>query len=110
MAKRKIKKSIINMILDTYSTRPKEFEAIEGLKGDYYRSKVINGYQLGIELEEIEYLNAEGNGVGEIKETGRIVVHHSDSKGKRVASGVYMVATAMSDGSKGTVCKIAIIR
>jgi hypothetical protein len=27
-----------------------------------------------------------------------------------VASGVYMVATATNDGSKGTVCKIAIIR
>lgn len=33
----------------------------------------------------------------------------NDKNGKRVASGVYMVATAKSDGSKGTVCKIAII-
>lgn len=33
-----------------------------------------------------------------------------DLKGKMVASGIYMVETAMSDGSKGTVCKIAIIR
>ncbi len=33
-----------------------------------------------------------------------------DKNGKRVASGVYMVATATSDGNKGTVCKIAIIR
>ena len=33
-----------------------------------------------------------------------------DSGGKRVASGIYMVATAKSDGTKGTVCKIAIIR
>lgn len=32
-----------------------------------------------------------------------------DMKGKRVASGVYMVQTATSDGKKGTVCKIAII-
>ena len=32
-----------------------------------------------------------------------------DRKGKRVASGVYMVETAKSDGSKGTVCKIAVI-
>ena len=32
-----------------------------------------------------------------------------DLKGKRVASGVYMVQTAKSDGSKGTVCKISII-
>ena len=33
-----------------------------------------------------------------------------DKDGKRVASGVYMVQTAKSDGSKGTVCKIAIVR
>lgn len=33
----------------------------------------------------------------------------NDLKGKRVASGVYMVHTAKSDGSKGTVCKFAIV-
>jgi len=33
-----------------------------------------------------------------------------DLKGKMVASGIYMVETATSDGSNGTVCKIAIIR
>ena len=33
-----------------------------------------------------------------------------DESGKRVASGVYMVQTATSDGKKGTVCKIAIVR
>lgn len=33
-----------------------------------------------------------------------------DLKGKMVASGIYMLETATSDGSKGTVCKIAIIR
>ena len=32
-----------------------------------------------------------------------------DKKGKRVASGIYMVITATSDGKKGTVCKIAVI-
>lgn len=32
-----------------------------------------------------------------------------DQKGRRVASGVYMVITATSDGNKGTVCKIAVI-
>lgn len=32
-----------------------------------------------------------------------------DLKGKRVASGIYMVEAATEDGSKGTVCKIAII-
>lgn len=32
-----------------------------------------------------------------------------DRQGRRVASGVYMVITATSDGKKGTVCKIAVI-
>ena len=34
----------------------------------------------------------------------------TDLKGKRVVSGVYFVETATSSGSKGTVCKIAIVR
>lgn len=33
-----------------------------------------------------------------------------DQKGQKVASGIYMVETATSDGSKGTVCKIAIVK
>lgn len=33
----------------------------------------------------------------------------NDLSGRRVASGIYMVETAKSDGSKGTVCKIAIV-
>jgi hypothetical protein len=33
-----------------------------------------------------------------------------DKNGERVSSGIYMVITATSDGKKGTVCKIAIIR
>jgi len=33
-----------------------------------------------------------------------------DKQGTRVASGVYMVATATKDGNSGTVCKIAIVR
>ena len=32
-----------------------------------------------------------------------------DKKGRRVASGIYMVITATKDGEKGTVCKIAVI-
>lgn len=33
----------------------------------------------------------------------------TDLKGKRVASGVYMVETATENGDKGTVCKIAVV-
>lgn len=32
-----------------------------------------------------------------------------DGKGRRVASGVYMVETATSSGGKGTVCKVAVV-
>lgn len=50
-------------------------------------------------------LVAEGKSVG-----GSFTWDGCDSKGKRVVSGVYMVQTATSDGEKGTVCKIAIVR
>lgn len=33
-----------------------------------------------------------------------------DKEGRRVSSGIYMVATATKDGNKGTVCKIAVVR
>jgi hypothetical protein len=33
----------------------------------------------------------------------------NDRQGRRVASGIYFVITATSDGNQGTVCKIAII-
>ena len=33
----------------------------------------------------------------------------NDKNGHRVASGIYMVATATNDGKQGVVCKIAII-
>lgn len=51
------------------------------------------------------YLIAEGRSNG-----GLFTWDGKDKKGNRVASGVYMVATATSEGKKGTVCKIAIIR
>ncbi len=50
-------------------------------------------------------LVAEGRSTG-----GSFTWNGRDSSGRKVASGVYMVETAKSDGSKGTVCKIAIVR
>lgn len=47
---------------------------------------------------------AEGRSNG-----GMFTWNGCDKKGRRVASGIYMVITATSDGKKGTVCKIAII-
>lgn len=40
---------------------------------------------------------------------GSFVWDGNDLDGKRVASGIYMVQTATSNGDKGTVCKIAIV-
>lgn len=51
------------------------------------------------------HIVAEGTSTG-----GTFKWDGNDLDGNRVASGVYMVATATSDGSKGTVCKIAVIR
>lgn len=50
------------------------------------------------------FLVAEGRSNG-----GTFTWNGTDRNGNRVASGVYNVMTAKSDGSKGTVCKIAII-
>ena len=49
-------------------------------------------------------LIAEGRSNG-----GQFTWDGCDKNGRRVASGVYMVITATSEGKKGTVCKIAII-
>ena len=50
------------------------------------------------------YLIAEGRSNG-----GLFTWDGKDQKGRRVASGVYMVVTATNTGEKGTVCKIAVI-
>ena len=60
---------------------------------------------------DVKILAANGAIVNEGKSNGGTYVWDGcDKKGRRVASGVYMVATATKDGEKGTVCKIAIIR
>lgn len=51
------------------------------------------------------YLVAEGRSTG-----GTFTWDGRDRYGKRVASGVYNIVTAKSDGSKGTVCKVAVVR
>ena len=49
-------------------------------------------------------LIAEGRSNG-----GSFTWDGKDKNGDRVASGVYMVVAATSEGKKGTVCKIAVI-
>jgi ligand-binding sensor domain-containing protein len=59
---------------------------------------------------DIKILSQNGAIVHEGRSNGGSYVWDGcDKKGRRVASGVYMVATATSKGEKGTVCKIAIV-
>lgn len=60
---------------------------------------------------DVKILSANGALVAEGRSNGGTFTWDgNDQKGRKVASGVYMVVTATSDGNKGTVCKIAIIR
>lgn len=59
---------------------------------------------------DVKIVTTNGTLVNQGKSTGGSYRWNGcDLKGKRVASGIYMVETATEDGSKGTVCKIAII-
>ena len=60
---------------------------------------------------DIKILASNGALVAEGRSNGGTFTWNGcDKNGDPVASGVYMVATAKADGSKGTVCKIAIVR
>ncbi|MDE7085328.1 MAG: Por secretion system protein, partial [Prevotella sp.] len=60
---------------------------------------------------DVKICNASGTLIAEGHSNGGTFTWDGcDKNGNQVASGVYMVLTAKSDGSKGTVCKIAIIR
>ena len=60
---------------------------------------------------DVKICTSNGVLVNEGRSTGGSYTWNGcDKDGKRVASGIYMVQTAKSDGSKGTVCKIAIVR
>ena len=60
---------------------------------------------------DVKILTSNGKLVAQGRSNGGTFTWNGcDTKGNRVASGVYMVATATSTGEKGVVCKIAIIR
>ena len=82
-----------------------------------YPNPVESGYTgnitiTGLSLNaDVKILTSNGAIVNEGHSNGGTYVWDGcDQKGRRVASGIYMVATAKSKGEKGTVCKIAIIR
>lgn len=59
---------------------------------------------------DVKILTSSGALVNEGRSNGGIYTWDGcDKKGRRVASGVYMVVTATNTGGKGTVCKIAVI-
>jgi hypothetical protein len=60
---------------------------------------------------DVKILSSSGKLIAEGRSSGGSFTWDGcDKDGKRVASGVYFVAAAKEDGTKGTVCKIAIIK
>ena len=94
--------------------------AVETMEKDQvyaYPNPVVSGYDglitiVGLSLNaDVKILTTSGQLVAQGRSNGGTFTWDGrDRQGKRVASGVYMVATATSEGKKGTVCKIAIIR
>lgn len=75
---------------------------------DYTGLITVVGLSLNADVKIVSpsgKLIAEGRSNG-----GSFTWDGCDRQGRRVASGVYMVVTATSDGKKGTVCKIAIVK
>ena len=82
-----------------------------------YPNPVVSGYDglitvVGLTLDaDVKILSTSGQLVAQGRSNGGTFTWNGrDRQGRRVASGVYMVATATSDGKKGTVCKIAVVR
>lgn len=75
---------------------------------DYTGLITVQGLSLNADVKittATGYLVYEGRSNG-----GTFTWNGNDRYGNRVNSGVYNVITAKADGSKGTVCKIAIVR
>lgn len=82
-----------------------------------YPNPVLSDYDglitiTGLSLDaDVKILSSAGMLVAQGRSNGGTFTWNGrDRKGQRVASGIYMVATATSNGKKGTVCKIAIIK
>ena len=93
--------------------------SIEMVKDDVYAypNPVIPGYDglitvVGLSFDaDVKILSTNGQLVAQGRSNGGTFTWNGcDQSGRRVASGVYMVAAATSDGKKGVVCKIAVVR
>lgn len=81
-----------------------------------YPNPVVSGYNglitiVGLSRDaDVKILSTSGQLVAQGRSNGGTFTWNGrDRQGRRVASGVYMVAAATSEGKKGTVCKIAVI-
>ena len=92
--------------------------SIEMVKDDVYAypNPVVKGYDglitvVGLTRDaDVKILTVNGQLVAQGRSNGGSFTWDGrDRSGRRVASGIYMVATATSDGKKGVVCKIAVI-
>ncbi len=78
------------------------------VKPDYTGSINIVGLSFHA---DIKIVSVNGTLVNQGKSTGGSYSWDGcDLKGRKVASGIYMVETATSEGERGVVCKIAIIK
>ena len=77
------------------------------VRPDYTGPITVTGLTINA---DVKIVTANGALVAEGRSSGGTFTWDGcDKRGKRVASGVYMVETATQDGGKGTVCKIAIV-
>lgn len=78
------------------------------VKPDYSGAITITGLENGA---SVKIVTSNGVLVNEgVASNGEYKWYGINRDGKRVASGVYMVEVATSEGEKGVVCKIAIVR
>ena len=82
-----------------------------------YPNPVESGYTGSISIvglafdSDVKIISTNGKLIAQGRSKGGMFVWDGcDTKGQRVASGIYMVAAATSNGSEGTVCKIAVIK
>ena len=82
-----------------------------------YPNPVTPGYEGLITIvglaynSDVKILSTSGQLVAQGRSKGGMFTWNGkDRQGRRVASGIYMVAAATSEGKKGTVCKIAVIQ
>lgn len=77
------------------------------VRPDYKGAITITGLE---ENADVKILTSSGALVNEGKASGgQYKWYGLDENGKRVASGIYMIAVATAEGDSGVVCKVAIV-